>query len=136
MPVWAEGEHANFYMVKYTPGKKWNHRVDYWGQKGIDGHKAHLDALYDSDTLLLGGPLVDEPGAMIVIRGRSLLHATSVALRDPIVAHQVLDIDVGGWRWEMSKMRHEYHQSGVKVNPGQPYHLDRIEPDVDVKIKD
>ena len=136
MPIWGEGEHSNFYVVKYTPGKKWNHRVDYWQQDGVEHHREHLNRLYDSDTLLLGGPLVDEPGSMMVIRARSLLHATSIALRDPMISRQILDIDVGGWRWEMSKMRHEYRQQTVDVDPSKPYHLNRIDPDIEIGVKE
>lgn len=135
MQKWAEGEHANFYVVKYTPGTKWNDEVDYWQQQGVKQHKQHLDRLYDSDTLLFGGPPVDEPDAMLVIRARSKEHAKLIVMRDPMISSQVPNVEVGGWRWEMSKMRHYFQQNNVNIDPTQPYHLNRSEAATDSKLK-
>lgn len=58
-----------------------------------DEHGAFIDALVEEGFILLGGPLVDEGGAMMVIRAVDEDDARSKLHHDPWYEHEILKLD-------------------------------------------
>ena len=73
----------------------------YW-----DEHAAHIDALVDDGTILLGGPLVDEGGAMLVVRAGDEADVWAKIEPDPWYAHGILALERIA-RWDIFIDRRE-----------------------------
>jgi uncharacterized protein YciI len=67
----------------------------YW-----DDHAAFVDALVESDFILLGGPLTDEGGAMLVVRAESEEAVRARLYPDPWYHHDILRLE-RIVRWEI-----------------------------------
>lgn len=67
----------------------------YW-----DEHGAFVDALVEEGFILLGGPLTDEGGAMLVVRAESESHVRAKVAPDPWYAHGILEL-VRITRWDI-----------------------------------
>ena len=73
----------------------------YW-----DEHAAYIDALVDDGTILLGGPLTDEGGALLVVRGASEEEVRAKVAADPWYTHGILVLERIA-RWEIFIDRRE-----------------------------
>jgi uncharacterized protein YciI len=65
-----------------------------------DEHAAFIDALVDDGFILLGGPLPDEGGAVLVVRGADEAAVRERLQDDPWHRHGILHLD-GVKRWEI-----------------------------------
>ena len=61
------------YVVRHTPGPKWQPGVDFRAQQGIEAHVNHYRAAYQAGHLEMGGPFlgIDLGGMMIPDEGLS-----------------------------------------------------------------
>jgi uncharacterized protein YciI len=67
----------------------------YW-----DEHGAFIDRLVDEGFIVMGGPLVDEGGAMLIVRAESEAAIRETLRDDPWYANGILKL-VGVKRWEI-----------------------------------
>jgi uncharacterized protein YciI len=65
-----------------------------------DEHAAFIDGLVDEGFILLGGPLPDEGGAMIVVHAADEAAVRAKLAPDPWYREQILDL-VSINRWEI-----------------------------------
>lgn len=124
-----------FYLVRYEPGSNWDSQLDYQSQVGIKAHKAHLQKLYDNDLLLMGGPLIREDGALLLIKVSSFEEAQSIIDRDPGVVNGILTATVSGWQLEMSAMRRFKRNTPEVTEADQTYTLERLDPQSPLNMK-
>ncbi len=91
--------------AKINPGTNWNHAIDYIAQPGLKAHHRYLRQLYIDDQLVMGGPLPDGVGSMVLIRTGSLEEATKLVQMDPGVQTKVITVEVMPWDVTMSSVR-------------------------------
>jgi uncharacterized protein YciI len=83
----------NTYLVLSSAGanrdlSKGTREQAYW-----DEHGAFIDALVGDGFILLGGPLVDEGGAMIVVRAADEAEVRAKLRDDPWYKHDILKLE-------------------------------------------
>lgn len=126
----------SFFLLTYSPGMNWNDAVPFAEQPGIKAHRTYLEGLYENDIVRMGGETADAPGAVVLVRVGSKEEARSVASRDPAVINRILEVEVTGWRVDMSSMRHaRRHQQPVR-DPYEPFRIERLDPDAPINLKD
>ena len=60
-----------YYAVTREHGENWNASLTMREQEKWDQHAAFMDALVDEGFIVLGGPLVDEGKALLIINAES-----------------------------------------------------------------
>jgi uncharacterized protein YciI len=65
-----------------------------------DEHEGFIDNLVDRGFIVMGGPLVDEGGGMLIVRGESAEAVRATMEQDPWYAHEILCL-VGIKRWDI-----------------------------------
>ena len=65
-----------------------------------DAHEVFIDNLVDSGFIMMGGPLVDEGGGMLIVRGKNEAAVRATLEQDPWYAHEILRL-VDIKRWEI-----------------------------------
>ena len=88
------------FIVTSTAGPNRDLSKDTREQPLWDDHAAFIDALVDEGFIFLGGPLVDEGGAVIVVRAADEDAVRSVLANDPWYQQGVLTL-VGIKRWHI-----------------------------------
>ncbi|HLI71953.1 MAG TPA: YciI family protein [Ktedonobacteraceae bacterium] len=79
-PAWVEGQ-----TVRVQP---------YW-----DEHAAFMDRLFAEGMIVLGGPFVDDTGAMGIFEAESEQDLADLLARDPFVIHEVFTLSsLKQWR--------------------------------------
>lgn len=137
LPAFAAAESApNFYVLRYSPGENWNNSVSFADQPGVRAHKSYLQEMYANDIIRMAGETADGPGAIVLVRVGSMEQARAVAERDPAVINQILEVDVTGWRVDMSSMRHQRTNQQPVLDPDLPFRIERLNPDAPITLKD
>jgi uncharacterized protein YciI len=73
----------------------------YW-----DEHAAFIDGLVDAGFMVMGGPMVDEGGAMIIVRAKSEDNVRERLRADPWYVHGVLQLErVRRWEIFVDRLR-------------------------------
>ena len=67
----------------------------FWGE-----HAAFIDALVDEGFILMGGPLVDEGGALLVFNAEDENEVRETLKNDPWMQHGILKLE-GVKRWQI-----------------------------------
>jgi len=80
------------FMVTSTAGPNRDLNTDTRQQPLWDEHAAFIDGLVDGGFIFLGGPLVDEGGAVIVVRAEDESTVRSVLANDPWYQHGILTL--------------------------------------------
>jgi len=132
--LWA-ADAPGFYLLKYAPGVNWDSKLGYEQQQGIQQHLQYLAVLHDDDIILMGGTLVGEPGAMMLLRASSFAQANRIAQNDPLVISNVLKAQVTGWRVRMSSMRQFERSVPEAHEPNQPFRIERLDPKSPINLK-
>jgi len=91
---------SSLYIVMSAAGPVRDLARDAREQPWWDEHAAFIDALVDEGLILLGGPLVEEGGALMVVRARSEDDIRARLAGDPWYEHGVLRL-VAIKRWEV-----------------------------------
>lgn len=65
-----------------------------------DEHAAFIDGLVDEGFIVMGGPLVDEGGAMLIVQAEGLDAARAKVSGDPWYERGILEL-VGLKRWDI-----------------------------------
>ena len=69
-------------------------------QQFWDEHEVFIDNLVDEGFIMMGGPLVDDGGAMLIVHAESEAHVRATVERDPWYAHEILRL-VSIKRWDI-----------------------------------
>lgn len=88
------------FIVLSTAGPNRNHAIatreqPFWGE-----HERFIDTLVEDGFIVLGGPLVDEGGAMLVVRAASEAEVRRTLEPDPWYRHGILRLEAIR-RWEI-----------------------------------
>jgi len=83
----------NTYLVISSAGanrdlSKGTREQRYW-----DEHGKFIDALVEEGFILMGGPLVDEGGAMMIVRAEDESEVREKLRRDPWYEREILNLD-------------------------------------------
>ena len=93
------------YIVLSAAGPNRDLSVDSRGQAYWDDHAAHIDALVESGFILLGGPLTDEGGAMLVVTDTDEASVRARLSVDPWYKHGILTLErVVRWQIFVDKL--------------------------------
>jgi len=88
------------YIVVSSAGVNRNLSLGTREQQYWDEHAAFIDALVDKGFILLGGPLTDEGGAMIVVQAENIGAIQETLNDDPWYCHGILSLERVS-RWEI-----------------------------------
>lgn len=88
------------WVVTSAPGPRRNLALGVREQAWWNDHAAFIDDLVEDGTIVLGGPLPDQGGAMIVVRGSSAEAVRSRLAPDPWYVNGILRL-VSIARWEV-----------------------------------
>jgi uncharacterized protein YciI len=91
---------SNNYMIISTAGPHRDHSKSTREQPYWDEHAAFIDDLIDDGFAFLGGPLVDEGGAVLVVRAESEEDVRERMADDPWYTNGILRM-VSIKRWEI-----------------------------------
>lgn len=69
-------------------------------QRFWDEHAKFIDQLVDDGFILMGGPLVDEGGAMLIFNAEDENEVTTKLRNDPWAEHGILKLE-GVKRWQI-----------------------------------
>lgn len=81
------------FIVLSAAGPNRDLSVDSRGQAFWDEHAAYIDALVVSGFILLGGPLTDEGGAMLVVTDTDEMAVRARLSADPWYEHEILRLE-------------------------------------------
>jgi len=65
-----------------------------------DEHEVFIDNLVDDGFIVMGGPLVDEGGGMLIVRGENEVAVRATIEQDPWYTHEILRL-VSIKRWDI-----------------------------------
>jgi hypothetical protein len=86
------------FVIVLKPGPEWEPGVDFRHQQGIDEHTRYYRALLASGKLDMGGPFLDESGAMMVpVAGLLESDVAEFAVKDPAVKRGLVTFEIRKW---------------------------------------
>jgi uncharacterized protein YciI len=89
------------YVLYYVPGPRWQAGRSV-SEQALDAHRAYMEELYERDELLMGGPLLDNAGGLIILRVPDQQVAEHIMAHDPAVRAGIVKGSVHPWlpeRW-------------------------------------
>jgi uncharacterized protein YciI len=98
--VYTNGDAMQTFMVTSTAGPNRDLTRDTREQPFWDEHAAFIDGLVDDGFILLGGPLVDEGGAVLVVNAESEQEARAKLEIDPWYRNGILRLE-SVRRWQI-----------------------------------
>ena len=128
---------ANYFLIRYLPGENWNHSISYRDQPGLKKHHSYLRKLHINDQVLMGGPVDDEPGSLMLVKASSREEAEAIARQDPGVETRIVNAEITAWNVQMSSMRFVRRQPVAPIeDPDQIFRLKRIDLESRLNIED
>ena len=88
------------FLVISTAGPNRDLSKDTRAQTYWDDHAAFIDGLVDDGFVLLGGPLVDQGGAVLVVNAESEHKVRETLATDPWYRHGILHLE-SVQRWQI-----------------------------------
>lgn len=87
------------YVVLSSAGPRRDLTKDARSQPYWDEHAAHIDAHVASGMIVMGGPLLDTQGALMVVQAADESAVRAMLDGDPWYAHQILTLErVAPWQ--------------------------------------
>jgi uncharacterized protein YciI len=84
-------------VVRWRAGPAWTSGPPE-EQDGWEEHAAFVDGLVERGTFVMGGPLADWSGSLVLLEGVTAEEARELVLQDPFVANGVFELDnVSAW---------------------------------------
>jgi uncharacterized protein YciI len=105
----TEEPRANTFMVLSQAGPHRDHTKGSREQPHWDAHAAFIDRLVAERFILLGGPLVDEGGALLIVVARDEAEVRATLHDDPWYEHGLLQLEsVKRWQifideWQLAR---------------------------------
>lgn len=89
-----------YYMILSSAGAKRDLSIDTREQPYWDEHAAHIDSYIANGMIVLGGPLIDEGGAILVVKADDEAAVRAMLDADPWYEHEILKLE---WisRWQV-----------------------------------
>jgi uncharacterized protein YciI len=85
-------------VVRVRAGPTWADGGPPEVQPGWDEHEAFVDALVDQGTIVMGGPLSDYSGSIVILEGITRDDARALMDKDPFVRNGVFMVeDIKEW---------------------------------------
>lgn len=85
-------------VVRVKAGPAWADGGPPEAQPGWDEHATFVDALVDEGTIVMGGPLSDYSGSIVILEGITREEGLALMNRDPFVQNGVFIVeDVADW---------------------------------------
>ncbi len=81
---------TTYYSVFLRPGSLWDPRKGAREQAFWDEHARHMDSLFETGAVILGGPFADRTGSMVIVRAQNAAQAREMFRDDPWTVHDVL----------------------------------------------
>ena len=89
-----------FYLVTSIAGPNRDLTKDSREQPYWDQHAEFIDKLVDEGFIVMGGPIADEGGALIIVKGDNEAEVRQRIADDPWTTHGILQL-VSVQRWEI-----------------------------------
>jgi uncharacterized protein len=83
-----------FFAVIYKPGSTWEPGLPFHGQAGVHHHRDFLAEQYKAETLVFGGPFLDDSGGLAVFQVASREQLEKILQSDRAVQSGLLDYEV------------------------------------------
>jgi uncharacterized protein YciI len=80
-------------VVRFRAGPTWSDRGPPESQPGWDEHAAFVDGLVERGTMVMGGPLSDHTGSIILLEGVAAEEVPALLAADPFVENGVFVLD-------------------------------------------
>ncbi len=125
----------HFYLLSYTPGASFDAALPYDQQPGMRPHEEYVRQLHDRETVIMSGTLANEPGELVIVRVDAEDQARRIASEDPAVMSRLLQVDVKGWRLELSSMRRFKRPLPEMRDPDAPFQVERLDPGSPINLK-
>lgn len=90
----------NIYVILSAAGSRRDVSKETREQPFWDEHAAFIDRLVDDGFILLGGPLVEEGGALLVVQARDEDEVRARMKHDPWYEHNILQLE-SVKRWQI-----------------------------------
>jgi uncharacterized protein YciI len=89
---------TTYYAAFLRPGSLWDPDKALREQAFWDEHARHMDSLFESGAIILGGPFADRTGSMVIVRAQNVTQVREMFRDDPWTEHDVLVVaDVKEW---------------------------------------
>ena len=85
---------TTYYAAFLRPGSLWDPEKAVREQAFWDEHARHMDALFETGAVILGGPFADRTGSMVIVKAQSETQVREMFRDDPWTVHDVLIVDV------------------------------------------
>src|ERR1700685_388806 len=83
-----------FFAVLYKPGARWNDRLPFHEQAGVGDHRDFLAKQYEAETLVFGGPFLDNSGGLSVFQAASREQLEDIIRTDRSVETGLLEFEI------------------------------------------
>ena len=87
-----------YYAAFLQPGSLWDPNKTAREQAFWDEHARHMDAIFETGVIVLGGPFVDRTGALVIVKAANANQVWEMYLEDPWTTQDVMKVaDVKEW---------------------------------------
>jgi uncharacterized protein YciI len=86
------------FVIIYTPGPAWLAGKSVFEQPFYREHGRYMHQLFVDKRLLMGGPFLDNQGALGILDVASVAQALEIVERDPAVLAQFVEAHVHPWQ--------------------------------------
>jgi len=89
---------TTYYAAFLRPGSLWDPGKTAREQPFWDDHARHMDSLFETGAIILGGPFADRTGSMVIVRADDASQVREMFREDPWTLQDVLMVaDVKEW---------------------------------------
>jgi uncharacterized protein YciI len=89
---------TTYYAAFLRPGSRWDPEKAVREQPFWKEHAVYMDSLFADGVVVLGGPVADRSGSMVILKAQSTTQAREMFRDDPWTVHDVLVVaDVKEW---------------------------------------
>jgi uncharacterized protein len=81
---------TTYYAAFLRPGSLWDPEKAAREQAFWDEHARHMDSLFETGAVILGGPFADRTGSLVIVRAQNATQAREMFRDDPWTVHDVL----------------------------------------------
>lgn len=82
------------HLLFLSPGVAWKKDLTLEEQPGFNYHVQYYSVLFKNQKLLLGGPFISHPGAMVILLSQNYDEAKSIASNDPAVKNGLMEPNI------------------------------------------
>ena len=85
------------FVVTYTYGPAWQTGKTVEEQPLLDEHIQYMQQVFAARQLLMGGPFLDNQGALAILDVETFAQARDIVAHDPFVQARVLEPQLHAW---------------------------------------